>query len=147
MTAREQNKLAGIFLMAHGGIQAVFMFFLCLIYGGVGASLFLGARKQEEQFVGMMFVVVILFVAIFSLIFVLPQLIGGWMMLKERPNARTFGIIGSIVSCLSFPLGTAAGVFGLVFLFGDAGRQFYLGASNTGGYIPPPPPQPNSWQQ
>jgi len=146
MTAREQNKLAGIFLIVHGALQAAFMLFIFLIYGGVGAALLFGGQKQEDQFVGGIFIVVIAFLAVFSLVFVLPQLVGGWKMLKERPNARTWGIIGSIVSCLSFPLGTAAGVFGLVFLFGDAGRQFYLGGSNFGAFNPPPPPQPNSWQ-
>jgi len=145
MTGREQNKLAGILLIVHGCLQALVTLFLCLIYGGVGAAMLLGARKQEEQFVGMIFVVVILFVAIFSLLFILPQLIGGWKMVKESPNARTWGIIGSIVSCLSFPLGTAAGVFGLVFLFGDAGKQFYLGGPVVNSFNPPPP-QPNSWQ-
>jgi hypothetical protein len=100
----------------------------------------------EEQFVGVMFVVVIIFVALFSMVFVLPQLIGGWKMIKEKPNARTWGIIGSIVACLSFPLGTAAGVFGMVFLFGESGKQFYLGGSNAASFSPPPPPQPNSWQ-
>lgn len=146
MTAKEQNKLAGIFLLAHGGLQAVVMLFLCLIYGGVGAAMFFGSGKQDEQFVGVIFVAAIVFIAIFSLIFVIPQVIGGWKMLKERPNARTWGIVGSVISCLSFPLGTAAGVFGLVFLFGDAGKQFYLGSSYTGSLNPPAPPEPNSWQ-
>ena len=134
--------------MAHGGLQAAMMLFLGLVYGGVGAALVFGAQKQEEQFVGLIFVAVILFLAVFSLIFVLPQLIGGWKLLKERPDARTWGIIGSIVSCLSFPIGTAAGVFGLVFLFGEEGRRFYLGGSNVGSFNPPQPqpPQPNSWQ-
>jgi hypothetical protein len=145
MTGREQNKLAGIFLIVHGCLQALMTLFLCLIYGGVGAALFIGAKKQEEQFVGMVFVIVILFVAIFSVLFVLPQLIGGWKMVKEHPNARTWGIIGSVVSCLSFPLGTAAGVFGLVFLFGDTGKQFYLSGPIVNS-LNPPPPQPNSWQ-
>jgi len=145
MTGREQNKLAGIFLIVHGCLQALMTLFLCLIYGGVGAALFIGAKKQEEQFVGMVFVIVILFVAIFSVLFVLPQLIGGWKMVKEHPNARTWGIIGSVVSCLSFPLGTAAGVFGLVFLLGDTGKQFYLSGPSVNS-LNPPPPQPNSWQ-
>ena len=147
MTAKEQNKLVGIFLMAHGGLQAVVMLFICVIYGVLGASLFLGARQQEEQLVGMVFIALIVFVVIFTLVFVLPQLIGGWKLIKERPNARTWGIIASIVSCLSFPIGTAAGIFGLVFLFGETGKQYYLGeGSNVVGYNPPSPPRPNSWQ-
>ena len=146
MTAKEQNKLAGIFLMVHGGLQAVVMLFICVVYGVVGASLFVGARQQEEQFVGLAFIALIVFVAIFALVLVIPQLIGGWKMINERRNARTWGIIGSIISCLSFPLGTAAGVFGLTFLCGEAGKQFYLGGPGASGYNPPPPPRPNSWQ-
>lgn len=142
MTAKEKNKLAGIFLMAHGGIQTVVMLILALVYGGVGAAMLIGGRKQEDQFVGIAFIVAIVFIFFISLIFIVPQVVGGWKMLKERPNARTWGIIGSIISCLSFPLGTAAGVFGLVFLFGDDGKQFYLGQSSQAAF----PPPPNSWQ-
>ena len=144
MTGKEQNKLAGIFLMVHGGLQAFVMLILGLIYGGVGSALLLGSAKEEEQFVGLVFIGIIFFLLVLSTIFVIPQLIGGWKMLKERPNARTWGIIGSIVSCLSFPLGTAAGVFGLVFLLGDEGKRFYLGGGDRYALNTPPPP--SSWQ-
>jgi hypothetical protein len=146
MNAKEQNKLAGIFLIVHGAVQALIMVALGLVYGGIGLAMFATSRRNEEQFVGLMFVVVMAFVVLFSMIFVIPQVVGGWKMLKERPNARTWGIVGSIISCMSFPLGTAAGVFGLIFLFGDAGRAFYLGTSNAPGYSQPQPPPPNSWQ-
>ena len=147
MVGREQNKLAGIFLLVHAGIQTIVMLFIGLIYGGIGAGLLIGGKKDEEQMVGLVFIAAIVFLLILSLIFVLPQFIGGWKMLKERPNARTWGIIGSIASCLSFPLGTAAGVFGLVFLLGDAGKQFYLGGANPQALNShPSPPPPSSWQ-
>lgn len=146
MTAKEQNKLAGIFLLAHAGLQVFVMVLLGLIYGGIGAAMFFGARKEEDQFVGLAFIGMIVFMAILFSIFIIPQAIGGWKLLKERPNARIWGIIGSIVSCLSFPLGTAAGVFGLVFLFGENGRQFYLGGAHNPSLSPPAPPPPSSWQ-
>ena len=146
MTAKEQNKLAGIFLLVHGGLQVFVMLLLGLVYGGIGAALFFGAQKQEDQFMGLAFIGMIVFIAFFFSIFIIPQLIGGWKMLKERPNARIWGIIGSIVSCWSFPLGTAAGVFGLVFLFGENGKQFYLGGVNQPNLNPPAPPPPSSWQ-
>jgi len=146
MNAKEQNKLAGIFLLGHGCIQLLIMFALGIIYAGFGVAMFATARKNEEQFAGLAIAVIMIFVVLFSLIFVIPQLVGGWKMIKERPNARTWGIVGSIISCMSFPLGTAAGVFGLIFLFGDAGRQFYLGSGNPGNYYPPQPPPPSSWQ-
>jgi hypothetical protein len=146
MTAKEKNKLAGIFLLAHGGLQMFVMIILVLVYGGVGSALFFGASKQEDQFVGLMFIGIILILIVVTAIFVSPQLIGGWKMFKERPNARTWGVIGSIVSCLSFPFGTAAGVFGLVFLLGEEGTRFYLGGGDGYKLNSPTPPPPSSWQ-
>lgn len=142
MTAKEHNRLAGIFLLAHGGLQALAMLFICLIYGGIGSALFATAKKQEEQLVGVVFLGFILIFSVISVIFVAPQIIGGYKLLKEKPNARTWGIIGSIISCLSFPFGTAAGVYGLWFLFGDMGKNFYLANnSNQNMFENPPPPQ------
>ena len=133
MTAKEHNRLVGIFLMAHGGLQAFAMIIICIVYGILGSAMFIGGRQGEEQMVGLVFIAVIVFLAILSLVFVLPQLLGGYKLFKEKPNARTWGIVGSIISCLSFPLGTAAGVYGLWFLFGDEGRRFYLGGGNQQG--------------
>ena len=147
MNPKEQNKLAGIFLLIHGAIQAFVMLILGLVYGGLGLAMISSSNKQDEQVAGIAFIVAMIVVFVASMVVVLPQLIGGWKLIKERPNARTWGIIGSIVSCLSFPFGTAAGVFGLIFLFGENGRQFYLGRGpNPGTYYPPQPPPPQSWQ-
>ena len=146
MTTKEQNKLAGIFLLVHGLLQAAVTVLIGLIYGGVGVAMFATSRRDEDQFVGLMFIVAMVFVVLFVSLFVIPQIVGGWKMIKERPNARTWGIVGSIISCLSFPLGTAAGVFGLIFLFGEPGRQFYLGGGGQQNYYPPQPPAPSSWQ-
>jgi hypothetical protein len=97
--------------------------------------------------VGLAFLLVIAVVGFIALFLVLPQLIGGYKLWKERPGARTWGIVGSILSCLSFPLGTAAGVYGLWFLFGDVGKQYYLGGSPQYPFnVPPQPPPPSSWQ-
>ncbi|MFZ1699478.1 MAG: hypothetical protein WAU71_01545 [Pyrinomonadaceae bacterium] len=147
MTAKEHNKMVGIFLMAHGGMQALIMVFLGVIYGGIGAAMLLGGRRGEEQMVGIVFIGMIFVLALVSLAFVLPQILGGYKLFKERPNARTWGIVGSIISCLSFPIGTAAGVYGLWFLFGDEGKRFYhLGGGQPMFQAPPNPPPPNSWQ-
>ncbi len=152
MTAKEHNRLSGIFLMAHGGMQGAVMLLICIVYGIIGAAIF-GTARGDERFVGVFFIVAIIFVAIFTALFAGAQILGGYKMFKERPNARTFGIIASIVSVLSFPLGTAAGVYGLWFLFGDEGKRFYL---NPGMPYQPmidqhqyqfqEPPPPNSWQ-
>lgn len=147
MTPKDHNRLVGIFLMIHGGIQAVAMALLCLIYGGIGAAILFGGRNGERG-VGVIFIAVIAFIALFASAFVIPQIIGGYKLLKEKSNARIWGIIGSVLSCISFPLGTAAGVYGMWFLFGEEGKSFYLNqAPQPPLFEPhPQPPAPNSWQ-
>ena len=93
--------------------------------------------------VGAIFIGMILFVVVISMIFVVPQLLGGWKLFKEKPGARTWGIVGSIIALLSFPLGTAAGVYGLWFLFGEEGKRFYLGGNQQQMFGAPPPPPHN----
>jgi hypothetical protein len=146
MTAKEHNRLVGIFLMAHGGMQAVIMVLLCVFYAIMGTAMFATA-PGDQKFVGLVFVGLIVFVAILALLFVLPQVIGGYKIYRELPNARTWGIVGSIISCLSFPIGTAVGVYGLWFLFGEEGTRFYLGGQTQNAFPgPPQPPPPNSSQ-
>lgn len=120
------------------------MIFMVVIYGVIGAGLAATAQRQEEQMVGGIFIAMILVIAVISTVLIVPQLIAGWKLLKEKPGARTWGIIGSILALLSFPLGTAAGVYGLWFLFGEDGKRFYLGGSSYAPNSFPPPPQ--SWQ-
>lgn len=146
MTAKEHNKLVGILLMAHGGLQLLVMIMMGLIYGGMGAFMLANSRRDEEQMVGAVFIGIIVVLLFVTLLFVLPQLLGGYKLLKEKPSARTWGIVGSIISCLSFPLGTAAGIYGLWFLFGEEGKRFYLGGGSQNQMFNPPPPPPNTWQ-
>lgn len=144
MTAKEHNKLVGIFLMAHGGLQALVMIILGLVYGVVGSAIFVGGQKSEDKMVGAIFVGLVVILFFVALVFMLPQIIAGLKLVREKPGARTWGIVGSIISCLSFPLGTAVGVYGLWFLFGEEGKRFYLGGAQPVHQDQAPPP--NSWQ-
>jgi hypothetical protein len=145
MTAKEHNKLVGIFLLAHGGFQALIMLFVAVVYGVMGSAMLASARRDEQAMVGGIFLAMVAFVVVFSAILIVPQLLGGWKLLKEKPGARTWGIVGSIISCLSFPLGTAAGVYGLWFLFGEEGKRFYLGGAQQQQPMFNAPP-PNNWR-
>jgi hypothetical protein len=103
--------------MAHGGLLSA-IYLLMFLFMAFIMTADPNAPKWLLLFMGG-------FMIIFSLIFVVPQIIGGWKMFKEHPNAKNWGIVGSILSCMNFPLGTAAGVFALIFIFGDEGKQFY----------------------
>ncbi len=131
--------------MIHGAFNALILLFVMIIYGGIGASLVFGA-KEEEKFIGVFFIAFIAVFFVVTIVFMLPQIIGGFKLYKQKPNAKTWGLIGSIMALLSFPFGTAAGVYGLWFLFGDEGKAIYDGGGQMMNRNNPPPP-PNSWQQ
>ena len=122
MTDKEKNKLAGIFLLVHGGLSA-FMYLAMLAF----FALIFTADPNAPKF---FFVFISLFILVIGSVFVLPQIIGGWKMYKEHPNAKNWGIAASIISCMNAPLGTAAGVFSLIFLFSEEGNRFYSAVSN-----------------
>ena len=69
MTAREHNKLVGVFLMVHGGLQSLIMLLIGLIYAGIGVGLILGGDGREDKTVGFVFILVIAFVLLFTAIF------------------------------------------------------------------------------
>jgi hypothetical protein len=60
---------------------------------------------------------------IFALIISLPGVIAGWGLLTYRPWARTLTIILSILNVVTFPLGTALGVYGLLIMFNPECEQ------------------------
>jgi len=144
MTGKEHNKLVSIFLLVHAGFQIFGVIIATLIYGGLGTAMLVNARRGEEQMMGGIFIALMFVVVFVSLIFVVPQIVGGWKLLKEKSSARIWGIIASIVCLISIPFGTAVGIYGLWFLLGEEGKKFYLPGGNAASNIPPPPP--NNWQ-
>jgi hypothetical protein len=144
MTAKEHNKLASIFLLVYGGLQLFGGIVAAVIYGGMGLAMLGSARREEEQVIAGVFVVVAVIIVPIMLAFAGIFLLAGWKMLKEKAGARTWGIVASIVALLGIPLGTALGIYGLWFLFGEEGKRFYLGGSQPQQAFNPPPP--NNWQ-
>ena len=128
MTAKEKNKLAGIFLLAHGGLTALIYLAMLAFF----ALIFTADPNAPKIFFGF----IAFFIFVFSALFVFPQIIGGWKMYNEHPNAKNWGIAASIIACMNAPLGTAAGVFSLIFLFSDEGSRFYSSVSNE-NYLNP----------
>jgi hypothetical protein len=143
MTARDHNKLLSIFFFIQGGLILLAGIFIVLAYGIMGGAMAATSSRGDEQLVGGIFVVVSVVIGVIMLLFAGLYLFAGLKIRKEQKIGRTLGIIGSILALFSFPLGTALGVYGLWFLFGD-GRALYEGGQAGANYTPPPPP--NSWQ-
>ncbi len=140
MTAADHNRTLGILFAVYLGLQV-----LGLIVGVIAAVFMFGFIAQsappgEQMPMAFMSVIMVVAFAISALLLI-PIAMATWGLLKQRPNARFWTIFGSIVALLSFPLGTALGIYGLWFMFSDEGRALYLGQHD---YHSPPPP--NVWR-
>ena len=141
MTPQEHNRTLGILFLVYLGLQ-IFGFVIGIVavffmFGAISAS-----DPNAAPFMGIMSVVIIVAFAFASLLLI-PIAGAGLKMVKQRPGARTWGIVASIIALLNMPLGTILGIYGLWFLFSDPGKAYYLGAEQP-TMMPPPPP--NSWQ-
>jgi hypothetical protein len=65
------------------------------------------------------------FIAVFSLIFSVPGIIGGVALLKRRPWGRIWTLVLSVILLLDIPLGTALGIYSLWVLVQDETKQLF----------------------
>lgn len=56
------------------------------------------------------------------ILFSFPGLIAGYGLLKHRPWSRVLAIVMGIFNMLSFPFGTAIGIYAIVVLFSDQAK-------------------------
>ncbi|MFM9905241.1 MAG: hypothetical protein ACKVQJ_11800 [Pyrinomonadaceae bacterium] len=152
MTSEDKAKLLGLFFWLFTGFNVIIVGLIAIIYIGVFGTIFSQMpRKAGEpgpEVILPILIVVFLFVFIFTALFSIPKIIAGYGLRNHKPWARIWAIIASVMCCLSFPIGTAIGVFGLIFLLSDDGKNYFENASygqiGVSGSATPPPP--NSWQ-
>ena len=152
MSGREQARLLGLFFWLLTGLQVVIIGLIGLFYVVIFGAVIAGAPRQAdgpppEMFFGII-VAVMVVLAVMTALFSIPKVVAGYGLRKEKSWAKIWAIIACIMACMSFPLGTAVGVYGLVFIFGDAGKAYFDG-QNYGrfpGESAAPPPPPNSRQ-
>lgn len=152
MTGKEQARLLGLFFWLLTAFQVLTIGLLGLFYVFIFGAVIASAPRQHdgpppEMFFGIIiFVMVIL--AVMTALFSIPKVVAGYGLRKEKSWAKIWAIIASIMACMAFPLGTAVGVYGLVFIFGDAGKAYFDGPSygRDPGTSGAPPPPPNSWK-
>lgn len=145
MTAKDHNKLLGIFYFIQAGLQLFAGILVALIYGVLGGVAMSAGTRDEDRIMGGFFIALAVVVGIVILAIGGFTLLTAFKVFKEQPIGRTLGIIVSCLVLLSFPLGTALGVYGLWFFFGDLGKNFYAGLK-AGSPYPPQPPSPGTWQ-
>lgn len=152
MTSNDHAKTLGILFYVYVGFQL-----LSTILGAVmvvamfGSMAFhasemprRGADMPPPELFGFMAVVMVIAFSI-GLLMLIPKALAAYGLRNGKKWARTMTIVGSILALLGFPIGTALGVYGLWFVFGDEGKKFFDGDFVNGSTQPPPPP--HSWQQ
>ena len=129
-----------------GGLQMLIGLFVALVYGVIGGVALGTGSRDEDQIMGGVFLGIAVVVGFVVILFASFTLFAGFKVKNEQPIGRILGIIVSCLVLLSFPIGTALGVYGLWFFLGDVGKNFYAGLNSGSSYRPPQPPSPGTWQ-
>ncbi len=154
MTGKEQARILGLLMWVYAGFQIVIVAVIGVFYA-LFFSVFLTRIPHKPHdpspefmlpFIVIAIVIAFCAVAIFSI----PKWVAGYGLRNDKSWARVWAIVASCLACLSFPVGTALGVWGLIFLFGDEGKRYF--ESSDYARVPNPAdeilraPEPNSWQ-
>lgn len=148
MTGKEHAKLLGLLLLIYEGFQIFSLIIAGLVMVGMSGFMFFEFSKMPQRpgepppevFIGIMGAVFI-FIIIISVLLMIPAFVAGYGLRKGKSWAKVWTIIACSLATLSFPLGTALGVYGLWFILGDEGKAYF---DNPNGKFNPPPPS-NNW--
>lgn len=150
MSPKEHARLLGLLFWIYAGFNLLIMTFVGLVWFGMFGMIMSEVsraprRGNEPNPEAVMGIVIVVIIAIFALtiVFLIPKIVAGFGLRNEKSWAKIWAIIACCLAVINIPIGTALGVYGFWFIFGDLGRAYFdnpQGASN----IPPPPP--NNWQ-
>ena len=149
MSANDKARLLGLLFWIFTAFNVFLIVAIAVVYVAFFGIVFSQQPQRAgdpppELIMGIM-AAIFVFVIFFTLLVSIPKIVAGYGLRKNKSWARTWAIVASIMTCMSFPLGTAIGVFGLVFLFSEEGK-FYFDQQEYAGLFAPPVPAPNSWQ-
>ena len=122
-----------------GGLTALVGIVVLLIFGGAAGFIATGIHEADPEHGALaapIAMMIGLCVAGFLLLLSAPAIIGGWGLIKGRSWSRVLMIVISALHLLSFPVGTALGVYGLWVLLNEQSRRL------LGGGGPPYSAQP-----
>lgn len=152
MTSESKARLLGLLMWLYTAFNILLVAVIAIIYISLFGFVFTQVPQKpgepDPALVMGILIVVFVFAFVFTVLFSIPKIVAGYGLRKQKTWARTWAIVGSIMACMSFPFGTAIGVFGLVFLFSDEGKLYFEQVARAslapGGQMMAP--QPSSWQ-
>jgi hypothetical protein len=150
MSPKEHARLLGLLLWIYAGLQLLIVGFVALIwfgaFGMIMSEVSRAPRKASDPNPeAVMGIVVIIMIGILAtlIIFLIPKIVAGFGLRNGRSWAKIWAIIACCLAVINIPLGTALGVYGFWFIFGDLGKAYFDGPQGMSN-VPPPPP--NNWQ-
>lgn len=123
----DHAKLLGIGFLIFGFIATLTLLLIAvLMVFGLGGMLFYAKDSGDAMF-GATFGIIgsIVMLLGFFVFMALPHLLAGYTFLKRRKSSKIFGVIASVFSFFTFPLGTALAVYCIWFIFSEQGNRFY----------------------
>lgn len=151
MTGKEQARLLGLFFWLLTALQLLIVgligVFYVFFFGVMFAAMPHKGNEPPPEFILPIIVVVMIFLFVLTLLMAVPKLVAGYGLRNEKSWAKVWAIVACVMSCMNFPLGTAVGVYGLIFILGDAGKAYFDAPGFAGAQNNIPPPAPSSWQQ
>lgn len=119
MNDEQHNKYIAWAFIAHGSLQVLLLLAVIAFM-----SLFLFAAPGGDVPAGFLAFIfgIVLF---FNLIFLSPNFIAAYAMMKRKPWARVAAIVAAVLSAMSVPTGTLAAVYALWFFVGENWRNVY----------------------
>ena len=151
MSGQQHARLVGLLFWIFTGLNIALVAGIAALYVLVGVALSGAPRDPgtpDPAFLMSIILVVFALALLLTILFSIPKIVAGYGLRRQKPWARVWAIVACVISCLSFPLGTAIGVYGLVFLFGDDGKRYFeeVERAQLGIGDPLAAPVPDSWR-
>lgn len=123
MTPDQHNKYLGMAHCAYAGLHAL----MCIFFGVMMFVMFstMPSSPRNEPPPPGLFVIMSIFILVFSIGWVVPSMIAGYALLKRKKWAKTASIVAAIPAAAQLPVGTAVAVYTFWFVFGEVGRSIY----------------------
>lgn len=120
MTNEEHNKYIAWAFLANGIFQSLMLVFVFAMM-----FVWLSFIPGDGDVPAGMFAVIFGFAGIINLIFLSPNFVAAYALIKRKPWARIASIVAAALSAMNVPLGTLAAVYSLWFFCGDQWKTVY----------------------
>lgn len=153
MTGKQHARLLGLLFWLFTAFNVLVVLAIAVIYIAIFGVVFSQVPQKpgepDPAVIMTILAIAFAFALIVTVLFSVPKMIAGYGLRHEKPWASTWAIVASAMAAMSFPFGTAIGVYGLIFLLGDEGKKSFgdpsYGRSAVGSGPTVQQPEPNSW--